>query len=984
MSGLFGGGGQTISTSSPMLGALRVQTSAFGMAIPAVWGKTRIPGNLIWYADFKAIPHTTTTSSGGGGGKGGGDVSSSNTTYTYQTAVAIGLCEGPINGIGAAWAGKSQNALSDLGLTAFLGAYPQAPWGYLETYHTEQAIGYQGIAYVAGASYNLGDSADLPNHTFEVLARAPFNHTAGIDDANPKDFLAELLTAEHFGAGFPSAKLGDLTQYSDYCVALGLFLSPALAEQKAAQEHVAELMRLTNAEPVWSEGVLKIVPYGDEVVSGNGATFTPNVTPVYDLSDDDFQAAEGEDPVRLVRKTQADAFNRVQIEFLDRANQYNVDIAEAKDQANIELYGLRPMDPIKAHWICEREVADLVAWLILQRVLYVRNEYEFALPFNYDLLEPMDLVTLTDPGLGLDFTPVRIKSIDDDAGEVLKIMAEEVHAGVATATRYASQGGVGYSVNYNVAPDNVNAPVIFEPPLQLTVSSQTEIWIAVSGGGEWGGCEVWASDDDATYRRIGTIYGSARHGLLTAALAAGTDPDVLNTLSVDLAVSSGELISGTRADADRLNTICFVDGEYLAYETATLTGASAYDLGYLRRGAYGSPIGAHVAGAKFARLDDAIFKHAVPISRVGSAIYLKFPSFNRYSGGKQGLAEVNAYTYIVSGAALNSALLSPQNLTANYVAGITRLRWDAVSDFRSPIDYEIRFGDTWAGGAVQGRTPLLELPIGLDGTWWVAAHYRTPEGVDVYSASPSSIVLTGAKLVANVVASHDEYATDWTGTVSDGAAIVAGKLQLAVGPDGVAPSGAYAIPAAHRINVGRVEVCGVAVQYTVNGQSIHDNVLALDNVLAVTDWLGAAMGVKVGVQPQIRMAQADGVFGSWQNYQPGEYVGQHFDARLVLTSLDPQVFPLLSGFKFSVDVEDRIDTGTSVAIAASGVSVLYAAPFNGGADGAAVPAVQIVVINAQAGDTVVLSAQTLSGFTVQITNGGAGVARNINWTAKGY
>jgi hypothetical protein len=1002
MSGLFGGGNQTISTSSPMLGALRVQTSAFGMAIPIIWGMTRVPANLIWYADFKAIPHTTTTSSGGGGGKGGGGgVSSSNTTYTYQTAVAMGLGEGPIYEVRRAWADKEQHTLASLGLTAFLGTYPQAPWGYVETYHPEQAIGYQGIAYVAGASYDLGDSASLRNHTFEVLARAPFDVAGGIFDANPKDILTELLTAQHFGAGFPSAKLGDLAHYSDYCVALGLFLSPALAEQKPAQEYVAELARITNAEPVWSGDVLKVIPYGDEAVTGHGVTFTPNVTPAYDLNDDHFQAPDDEDPVRVLRKTQADAFNIVQVEFLDRENQYNIDIADAKDQANIELYGERPMDVIKAHWICERATADLVAWLILQRVLYVRNEYEFELPFNFDLLEPMDLVTLTDPGLGLDMTPVRIKSIDDDASETLKIVAEEFPAGVATAARYPSQAGAGYAVDYNTAPGNVNAPTIFEPPLQLTVSSQTEIWIAVSGGVEWGGCEVWASDDDASYRRAGAIYGGARHGVLSAVLAAGDDPDAAHTLAVDLTVSRGELVSGTRDDADRLNTICYVDGEYIAYETATLTAGSKYDLTYLRRGAYGSAIVEHAAGAKFVRLDDAIFKHAVPISRVGTALYLKFVSFNKFGGGKQGLDEVPAYTYIIRGDALSSPLPNVQDLASNYVAGITRLHWGAVSDFRAPIDYEARFGPSWAGGTIYGRTPLPELPIGADGTWWIAAHYKTPEGADVYSATPSSVVVVGAKLVENVVASYDEAALGWPGSVSGSAVVFAGDLQLTgagnyldspdvlAEPDiiwlgGVATSGGYTIPAGHRIDVGRVEACSVTMPYAVRGQSIYDDVLALPDVLAVTDLLGAELGSKVGVQPQIRVAQGDGVWGAWQNFQPGEYVGRYYDGRLLLTSSDPQVFPVVEGFGFAVDVPDRTDVGTSVAVPGSGASILYVAPFNGGADGDPVPVVQITVLNAQEGDTVVLSAQTLSGFTVQIKNGGVGVARNINWIAKGY
>ena len=60
--------------------------------------------------------------------------------------------------------------------------------------------------------------------------------------------------------------------------------------------------------------------------------------------------------------------------------------------------------------------------------------------------------------------------------------------------------------------------------------------------------------------------------------------------------------SATTADATALNTLCYVDGEYISYETATLTAANKYDLTYLRRGAYNSVIGAHALNAPFARL----------------------------------------------------------------------------------------------------------------------------------------------------------------------------------------------------------------------------------------------------------------------------------------------------------------------------------------------------------------------------------------------
>jgi hypothetical protein len=97
------GGTTTISTVAPVAGNLRIQTAVYGSAIPLIYGTTRISGNLIWFGDFTAIPHTTVTESGG---KGGGGVRQENTTYTYTAAVMMALGEGPLNTVVRAWAGK--------------------------------------------------------------------------------------------------------------------------------------------------------------------------------------------------------------------------------------------------------------------------------------------------------------------------------------------------------------------------------------------------------------------------------------------------------------------------------------------------------------------------------------------------------------------------------------------------------------------------------------------------------------------------------------------------------------------------------------------------------------------------------------------------------------------------------------------------------------------------------------------------------------
>lgn len=632
MGGLFGGGG-TISMSEQRIAALRIQTSAYGLAIPLLYGQTRVAANMFWYGDFEAIAHTTTQKSGGKGGGG----KMQNTTYTYKASVMLGLCEGEILSIGQVWKDKEQFAEKDLisatdqlGFEVFVGSDLQTEWGYLVSKHPAQALRYPRLAYVVAGGYDLGSNASLLNHNFEVQGKYSLGD---LKDANPADVIYDLLDK----AGYPTSQIGDFLPFTEYCLAANLLISPAITEQKAAHEIINELVESVNCAVVPSSGALRVVPYGDTPITGNGVTFMPDLTPVYHLTDDDFM--DREDPVRVRRSRDADAFNHVQVEYVNRYNQYNVETTEAKDQANIEMYGLRSEDPVKYSHLCEPDIARHAAQLRLQRLLYVRNEYEFDLGWKYCLLEPMDIVTLTDEGLGLDQFPVRIKKIEEDADGKLTVTAEELVIGVGHAAAYDLQASNGYQGG-NGEPDNVNAPMIFEPPLDLTGGSN-QVWCAVSGGTNWGGCTVWASYDNATYTLIGTIYGAARYGTLVNAVNASA-----TTLQVELNTPS-QMYSGTAQDAATDQTLCMVGDEYFNYEVATLN-SFGYALSTVHRGRF-SDAASHAAGVGFVRLDRAIFKHDIAGNQVGQTIYLKFCSFNGLQKKEQALEDVSAYSYTLTG-----------------------------------------------------------------------------------------------------------------------------------------------------------------------------------------------------------------------------------------------------------------------------------------------------------------------------------------------
>jgi hypothetical protein len=331
-------------------------------------------------------------------------------------------------------------SLAAHGFVTFLGTLSQAAWSFLTTNYPSEAVPYELTAYMANPSWPVPNQ-QLANWSFEVQALLQWG--SGIVDSNPKDIVTDFLTDPNHGVGFPSALLASLTNFRDYCTAAGIFLSPVYDTQAPAAQHLQELLAVANSAFVWSDGVLKIVPYGDQNITGNGVTFTANVTPLYNLTDDDFIAGEGEDPVHVTRRPQSDVFNMVQVEFDNRSYQYNGDIAEAKDQNSIELYGLKPAPVIKAPFIKDPAVARLVAQLALQRQIYIRNAYEFALPFRYVLLEPMDLVTLTDSNLGLNQTTVRLTEVDENEDGSFSCVAEEWPFGVATAATYGSGSTTG-------------------------------------------------------------------------------------------------------------------------------------------------------------------------------------------------------------------------------------------------------------------------------------------------------------------------------------------------------------------------------------------------------------------------------------------------------------------------------------------------------------------------------------------------------------
>ena len=93
---LLGPGSSAVQ--GPRLQDLRLTASTEGAPVPRLFGTLRLGGQLLWASRF--LERATTRKVGGGKGA----PSSRVTEYSYSISLAVGLCEGPISGIGRIWA----------------------------------------------------------------------------------------------------------------------------------------------------------------------------------------------------------------------------------------------------------------------------------------------------------------------------------------------------------------------------------------------------------------------------------------------------------------------------------------------------------------------------------------------------------------------------------------------------------------------------------------------------------------------------------------------------------------------------------------------------------------------------------------------------------------------------------------------------------------------------------------------------------------
>lgn len=708
--------GKNTTSRADMIADFQINTASYGEVVPEILGTTRVSGNIIDYEDFTAHEHKTTTRTGKGGGSKHTDIS-----YTYTVAAAIALCEGPIAGIGKVWKDKEvyQYPNESIQLTLFNGAVAQAPWPYMTSKHPDKALPYSGLAYMAGV-VDLGDRGSLPQYNFEVYGK--LRDTGDGVDVNPADYIEHVL--QSVGA---DVQIEGIENFRAYCKAADILISTPPAQKSAkAQQIINDIAEITNSLVFWSTDRLKIVPLADKPIG----TWTPANQIQYNLTADDFIAGTDGQLILYKRKDTSEAYNEATVEFINRANSYEKETVSFEVVADVQRNGLKPASKKSAHYLYTKARAQYYAEQLAMKRLYAKTQYTFRLDWAFCTLEVGDLVTLTDEACQLNKQIVVITAVNEAADGQLEFTAEGKPAGTYAPARYDVHENERPFIDYNQEAPSVNDVAIFQTVGDV---GGNQVFIGVNAPSGWGGCSVWLSDNGQNYSRIGSITQQARMGRVKYGFN-----QTGNLCNITL--NQGMLKGGTHIDAERANTLCWVNGEAFSYEGAEMHQDNWYTLSGLVRGQYGTNAISHSAGERFVRVDEALFRYPYRKEDIGKTIHLKFTSMNLFGSNEQGLDEVQAYQYTltpyfipeVTGLTLYTKYYEITNVVKSF---------DVVAEFNVPhinsLDtVEIWYREpsgTWKyGGAGEGQVIISGCELGH--TYEVKAvvkdtHGNTSQGV---------------------------------------------------------------------------------------------------------------------------------------------------------------------------------------------------------------------------------------------------------------
>lgn len=336
-------------------------------------------------------------------------------------------------------------------------------------------------------------------------------------------------------------------------------------------------------------------------------------------------------------------------------------------------------------------------------------------------------------------------------------------------------------------------------------------------------------------------------------------------------------------------------------------------------------------------------------------------------------------------------------LTVSYLSDVTNVNtiyqnneliafWDEVVSDRV-LSYEIRRGSSWVTAQFISTELQPKTTIYSNGTYLIKAFYITNGGYKIESENVATLIADESQLSKNVLEFFDE--SGFLGTkintqvTENGLTLIGESVDNYVNVDlignfdyglSVVSQGTY--ESTNVVNLTVPKLCKIYSNINIEAFKINNNFDLIPNVDLISS-VDGYISSDFAVEIQISISQDGTNYGDWKKFINGDYIGQSFKMRLVLSSFNTLVTPIVSYFDFTIDMPDILESGSNTSDTIT-KSITYNNNFS------ISPEVQITILNALQGDDAILTNETAYGFDIEIKNGGSNVIRSFNYFVKGY
>jgi hypothetical protein len=451
-------------------------------------------------------------------------------------------------------------------------------------------------------------------------------------DENFVAMIEALVKKERWGAGILNIEI-DQVAFDNawrYCEDNNLKGSMALTEQRSLWDWVDFICSHFNGYRHWSEGKLSVGVFKDEAS-------------VASVDQDDLvigSGAEPAPPVQIKKRKFTETFNRINILWSDRENDYDQAVAVVNDEVDQRVSLQVRETSINLTGITNAGLALSMAYRYLIDSMYRLSFYTFILAYKNMLLEVGDVIDISDGHL---LTSQRAKN-----GRGLNIEAVEDIAGLYPEITYTTERTLAEPF---ILPDPGSSSIQFrEDP------NNSLVYLSVfPGDANVNGWFFYISFDDVTYNFLGrSIVGDEAgdlnvSGPLVNSLPAY--PSVVHRPAERLCVNIG-----TAIDMSSASDVLFFGGlklakigdEILGYKTCTETssGSGIWEIVGLIRGLFGTEPAAHAVGETFYSMDPN-FTYDFDPADIGQTVYFKAVTF--YGSNVEDIDDVTGYSYQIRG-----------------------------------------------------------------------------------------------------------------------------------------------------------------------------------------------------------------------------------------------------------------------------------------------------------------------------------------------